>query len=122
MQTKVNLKEKFDAFDEVWTPKILAEVNESYVKIFKAQGDFVWHQHEDADEFFLVVKGVLRIKLGDEVRTLKTGEFTIVKRGVRHCPECIDSEPCHVLLFEPKSVINTGDTDSEKKVAQPEWI
>ncbi len=117
---KVNLKDKFQLFDAHWTPKILGEVNNSYVKIFKAKGEFVWHSHQDEDEFFLVVKGQLNIKLRDQEIHLKEGEFFIVPKGVEHLPYA--NEEAHVLLFEPKAVINTGDTVSEKTVEKPEWI
>ncbi|NGX45457.1 MAG: hypothetical protein K940chlam2_00611 [Chlamydiae bacterium] len=117
---KVNLQKKFRLFDTHWDPKVLGEVNDCMVKIFKAKGEFVWHQHENEDEFFLIIKGELKIKFrGDEI-TLKEGEFLIVPRGVEHLPYA--EQECHVLLFEPKQVINTGDSVSEKTVEKPEWI
>jgi quercetin dioxygenase-like cupin family protein len=117
---KVNLKDKFQLFDAYWTPKILGVVNNSYVKIFKAKGEFVWHSHKDEDEFFLVVKGQLNIKMRDREIYLKEGEFFIVPKGIEHLPYA--NEEAHVLLFEPKEVINTGNTNSEKTVENPEWI
>lgn len=117
---KVNLANKFQLFDAYWTPKILGEVNNSYVKVFKAKGEFVWHSHENEDEFFLVVKGHLNIKLRDREIRLQEGEFFIVPKGVEHLPYA--DEEAHVLLFEPKAVINTGNTVSEKTVENPEWI
>ena len=117
---KVNIANKFKLFDAHWTPKILGEVNSSYVKIFKAKGEFVWHSHANEDEFFLVIKGQLRIKLRDKEIVLNEGEFFIVPKGVEHLPYA--KEEVHVLLFEPKEVINTGDATSEKTVANPEWI
>jgi len=117
---KVNLKNKFNLFSAYWTPKILGEVNGSYVKIFKAKGEFVRHSHQNEDEFFLVVKGQLNIKLQDKEIQLKEGEFFIVPKGVEHMPYA--NEEAHVLLFEPKEVINTGNTTSEKTVENPEWI
>lgn len=120
MLDKINIKEKFQLFDAHWTPKILGEVNNSYVKIFKAMGDFVWHRHENEDEFFLIIKGQLRIKLRDREIILNEGEFFIVPKGMDHLPYA--HEEAHVLLFEPKEVINTGNTHSEKTVENLEWI
>ena len=117
---QVNLKEKFRLIDAYWTPKILGEVNGSYVKIFKAKGEFVWHRHEHEDEFFLVVRGQLNIKLRDREIHLKEGEFFIVPKGVDHLPYA-DGE-AHVLLFEPKEVVNTGNVVSEKTVRNLDWI
>ncbi len=118
--SKVNLKDKFQLFNAYWTPKILGELNNSYVKIFKAKGEFVWHSHENEDEFFLVIKGQLNIKLRDGEIQLKEGEFAIIPKGVEHLPYA--NEEAHILLFEPKEVINTGTTASEKTVTNPEWI
>lgn len=120
MKDKVNVQEKFQLFNAYWSPKILGQVNESFVKIFKAKGEFIWHSHENEDEFFLVVKGQLRIKLTDREIILNPGEFFIVPKGIKHLPYA--PEEAHVLLFEPKEVINTGNTQSEKTVENPEWI
>lgn len=117
---KVKIKDKFQLFSAYWTPKILGEVNDSYVKVFKAKGEFVWHSHENEDEFFLVVKGELGIKFRDKEIHLKEGEFLIVPKGVEHMTYA--KNEAHVLLFERKEVINTGDTLSEKRVEKPEWI
>ena len=117
---KVNLKDKFQQFQAYWTPKILGEVNGFHVKIFKAKGEFVWHHHENEDEFFLVIAGTLHIKLRDREIVLKEGEFFIVPKKVEHLPYA--PEEAHVLLFEPKEVLNTGNADSDKKVENPEWI
>jgi quercetin dioxygenase-like cupin family protein len=117
---KVNIEKKFQLFDESWCPKILGELNGNYIKIFKARGEFVWHQHENEDEFFLVVKGQLKIKLRDREITLNPGEFFIVPRGTDHLPYA--EKEAHVLLFEPKQVINTGNNKSEKTVENLEWL
>ncbi len=108
---KVNLAQKFSLFDEHWSPKIAGEVNDSYVKLVKFQGDFVWHKHEDEDEMFLVVKGSIVIKLRDGDVRLDEGEFVIIPRGVEHMP--VAEEEAHVILFEPKTVLNTGDVVNE---------
>jgi mannose-6-phosphate isomerase-like protein (cupin superfamily) len=117
---KVNIKEKFKKFHAYWSPKIIGALNGNYVKIFKAKGEFVWHRHEEDDEFFLIIHGQLKIKLKDREIILNEGEFFIVPKGVEHLPYA-DVE-AHVLLFEPANVINTGDAVSEKTVKDLEWI
>ncbi len=111
MIEKVNLSEKFGLFSEHWSPKIAGEVNDSFVKLVKFRGDFVWHKHETEDELFLVVKGAITIKLRDGDVRLGEGEFVIIPRGVEHKP--VAEEEAHVLLFEPKTVLNTGDVTNE---------
>ncbi|MBY0086429.1 cupin domain-containing protein [Brevibacillus brevis] len=117
---KVNLAEKFSLFDEHWSPKIAGEINDSYVKLVKLKGEFVWHQHENEDEMFLVVKGKLLIKFRDKDIWLNEGEFVIVPKGVEHMP--VAEEEVHVLLLEPKSTLNTGDQVNEKTVTDLERI
>jgi quercetin dioxygenase-like cupin family protein len=117
---KVNLENKFKLFDQYWTPKILGELNGNYIKVFKAKGEFVWHQHEYEDEFFLVIEGQLKIKLKDCEIVLNEGEFFIVPKGTDHLPYADDE--AHVLLFEPKQVLNTGNAVSEKTVENLEWL
>ena len=112
MLEKVNLSEKFSLFKEHWSPKIAGEVNDSYVKLVKFQGHFVWHKHEEEDELFLVVRGEIVIKLRDGDVRLSEGEFVIIPRGVEHKP--VAEEEAHVLLFEPKTVLNTGDVVEER--------
>jgi mannose-6-phosphate isomerase-like protein (cupin superfamily) len=112
MIEKVNLSEKFGLFQEHWSPKIAGEVNDSFVKLVKFRGDFVWHKHETEDEMFLVVKGSINIRLRDGDVQLGEGEFVIIPRGVEHKP--VAEEEAHVLLFEPKTVLNTGDVVNER--------
>lgn len=112
MLEKVNLSDKFRLFEEHWSPKIAGEVNDSYVKLVKLRGDFVWHKHDDEDEMFLVVKGSIVIKLRDGDVRLGEGEFVVIPRGVEHMP--VAEEEAHVLLFEPKTVLNTGDVRNER--------
>ena len=116
MIEKVNLREKFARFRDRWSPKIAGEVNDSYVKLVKLEGEFVWHRHEAEDEMFLVVRGRLKIKLRDGDVDLEAGEFVVIPRGVEHLP--VAEEEAHVLLFEPKSVLNTGDVVNERTVAE----
>jgi mannose-6-phosphate isomerase-like protein (cupin superfamily) len=108
---KVNLTEKFRLFEELWTPKIVGELNGQYVKLAKTKGEFVWHKHDTEDELFLVVSGTLTIKLRDKDIRLEHGEFLIVPKGVEHKP--ISENEAHVLVFEPKSTKHTGDVESE---------
>lgn len=115
MIEKVNLKEKFDRFDEYWSPRIAGELNDSYVKLVKLKGEFVWHYHDAEDELFLVVKGHLLIKLRDQDIHLDAGEFVVIPHGVEHLP--IADEEAQVVLLEPKSTLNTGDVQSERTVA-----
>jgi mannose-6-phosphate isomerase-like protein (cupin superfamily) len=117
---KVNLAHKFNLFQDYWSPKIVGELNDSYVKLVKLKGEFVWHHHETEDELFLVVKGRLLIKLRDRDIWLEKGEFVIVPRGVEHLP--IAEKEAHVLLLEPKSTLNTGNVRSEKTVTDLERI
>jgi mannose-6-phosphate isomerase-like protein (cupin superfamily) len=112
----VNLKQFFDRFHDQWSPKIVGEVNDAYVKVVKLQGEFVWHHHDDEDELFLVVKGRLRLKLRDRDLVLGPGEFAIIPRGVEHLP--VAEEETHVVLLEPKSTLNTGNVRNERTVAE----
>jgi mannose-6-phosphate isomerase-like protein (cupin superfamily) len=116
----INLNQKFALFQEYWSPKIAGELNDSYIKLAKLKGEFVWHQHENEDELFLVVKGHLLIKLRDRDIHLKEGEFVIIPKGVEHLP--IAEEEVHVLLLEPKSTLNTGNVQNERTVTDLEWI
>ena len=115
----VNLAEAFGRFTQHWQPKIVGELNDSYVKLAKLEGEFVWHCHEHEDELFLVVKGRLLLRLRDRDLWLDEGEFTIIPRGVEHLP--VAAEEVHVLLLEPKSTVNTGDAPGERTVAA-EWL
>ena len=116
----VNLAEKFRQFDEFWSPKIVGEVNDSYVKLVKVKGEFVWHHHDVEDELFLVVRGRLQIRFRDRDVWVGEGEFVIVPRGVEHLP--IASEETHVLLLEPKSTLNTGNVLNERTVSELDRI
>ncbi|MGP8068491.1 MAG: cupin domain-containing protein [Candidatus Bathyarchaeia archaeon] len=113
---KVNLAQKFTLFNEYWVPYIVGELNDSYVKVDKLKGEFVWHKHESEDELFLVRKGKLLIKLRDKDVWLDEGEFIIIPKGVEHKP--VAEEEVQVVLIEPKSTLNTGDVSNEKTVSQ----
>ncbi|MBW8067978.1 MAG: cupin domain-containing protein [Ferrovum sp.] len=117
---KVNLIEKFGKFTELWNPKIVGELNGQYVKLAKLKGEFTWHHHEAEEELFLVVQGCLVIKLRDRDVVLNEGEFFIVPRGVEHLPEA--KEETHVLIFEPKTTLNTGNVETDKTIKYLERI
>ena len=116
----VNIAQKFSQFNELWSPKILGEINDSYIKAVKVAGEFVWHHHDDEDEMFLVVKGQLHMKFRDREELVRPGEFIIVPRGVEHLP--VSDEETQVLLFEPKSTLNTGNVTNERTLAQLETL
>lgn len=118
--SKVNIEEKFDSFKDRWSPKIVGEINESFVKLAKLEGEFVWHHHEAEDEMFLVIKGSLLMKLRDRDIQIDEGEFVIIPRGVEHLP--VAAEEVHVLLLEPKSTLNTGNLTNERTVAELDRI
>lgn len=107
MLTKVSITEKLASFDELWSPKVIGELNGQYVKVVKLQGEYVWHFHEEEDELFLVIEGEMEIHLRDGIVCFKKGEYCIVPRGVEHKP--VAGELCQILLFEPASTRNTGN-------------
>jgi mannose-6-phosphate isomerase-like protein (cupin superfamily) len=117
---KVNLSEKLALFDEHWSPRIVGEINDSHVKLVKLKGEFVWHKHDREDEMFLVLKGTLLMKLRDREIKIEEGEFVIIPKGVEHLP--VAEAETHVLLFEPKTTLNTGDIENERTVHSPEQI
>jgi mannose-6-phosphate isomerase-like protein (cupin superfamily) len=117
---RVNLAEKLALFNNHWDPKIVGELNGQHVKLVKFQGAFVWHQHAQEDELFLVVKGQFDMEFRDRRVTLTGGEFIIVPRGVEHRP--VAAQEVHVLLFEPASTLNTGNVQSALTVASPERL
>ncbi len=117
---KINVKGKFDLFNEHWSPKIIAELNGQHVKLAKIEGPFVWHQHEDEDELFFVVKGRLKMELRDGDVLLEEGDMLVVPRGVEHRP--VAEEEVWMMMFEPASTVNTGSAGGERTVEEPEWI
>ena len=118
----INLNNKFSIFEETWTPKIIAELNNQYVKLCKLQDDFIWHSHENEDELFMVIKGTLFIdfKCQDTVE-IKEGEIIIIPKGVEHRPRT-NGEIVFNLLFEPKTTLHTGNTKSKITVENLKWI
>lgn len=117
---KINLAEKFSLFSDYWNPKIAGELNGQMVKLVKFKGPFVWHHHEFEDELFYVVKGSFDMEFRDKTIAINEGEFIVVPRGVEHRPNAKDE--VEVMLFEPSSTLNTGNTENEKTVKDPQRI
>ncbi len=118
----INIAEKFNSFQEQWTPKIIGELNGQLVKLAKLQGEFVWHSHEEEDELFMIFKGTLIMEFRDRTEVVKEGETIIVPRGVEHFPRTENGEEVWVLLFEPAVTKHTGEEVYEKTVIDQEWI
>ena len=116
----VNLNEKFGLFSEQWSPRVVAELNDYQFKLVKVEGDFVWHQHDDTDEVFIVVEGELGIAFRDGEVTLGAGEMIVVPRGIEHKP--FANAECKVMLVEPRGVVNTGDAGGELTAEDDVWV
>ena len=116
----INLKEKFTKFSERWSPRVVAEMNDYQFKLAKLKDDFVWHVHKDTDETFLVVHGSMSIEFEDRTVDLNEGEMFVVPKGVKHKP--FAKEDCHVLLVEPRGVVNTGESGGELTAENNVWI
>ncbi|MES2776528.1 MAG: cupin domain-containing protein [Bacteroidota bacterium] len=111
MTDKINIAEKFSLFADHWNPRIVGELNGQHVKLVKFQGEFVWHQHDNEDEMFYVVKGRFNMEFRDKTVELTENEFLIVPKGVEHRP--VADNEVWVMLFEPATTLNTGNTESE---------
>ena len=116
----INLQEKLSKFTEHWSPKIIAQMNDYHLKLAKVQGEFVWHDHPETDEVFLVLKGKLDIHFRDGKVSLNEGELYVVPKGVEHKP--VAEVECHILLIEPTGTVNTGDVVSDKTAPNDVWI
>ncbi len=108
---KINIAEKLGQFKDHWNPRIIGELNGQQVKATKLKGEFFWHQHENEDEMFLIIKGTLKMEFREKTVEIKAGEFIIVPRGVEHKPVAL--EEVELLLFEPASTLNTGNIQNE---------
>lgn len=117
---KVNIKSKFDLFQDLWNPKIVGALNGQQVKLAKVQGEFIWHDHEHEDELFFIIKGTLKIEFKDKTVELNEGEMLIVPKGVQHKP--IAEEEVWLMLFEPAATKHTGKIKSELTVEKSDWI
>jgi mannose-6-phosphate isomerase-like protein (cupin superfamily) len=116
----INLNDKLSQFTELWSPKIVAQMNDYHFKLTKLRGDFVWHSHPDTDEVFVVLNGEMCIDFRDGPVTVREGEMIVVPKEVEHKPYA--EEECHVMLIEPAGTPNTGDAGGERTVDSPEWI
>ena len=118
--SKVNFKEKYSKFNDYWSPKIIAEMNDYQFKLVKIKGEFIWHNHNNTDEAFIVVEGEMLLKFkGSEVK-LTQGEMFVVPKGVEHKP--YSENECKILVVEPKGVVNTGDKRGELTIDKEIWI
>jgi mannose-6-phosphate isomerase-like protein (cupin superfamily) len=120
MVDTINLAEKFAKFSDYWSPKVVAEMNDYQFKLVKFQGDFVWHDHPDTDEVFLVICGSMEIKFRDQKVTVSAGELFVILKGIEHCTRA--EEECHAMLIEPCGVVNTGNAESELTASNDVWI
>ena len=116
----INFEKKFNLFSELWSPKIIAQMNDYHFKIAKIQGEFVWHRHIETDETFIVIHGEMHIELRDKTVHLETGEMCVIPKGIEHKP--IAKEECQILLIEPAGTVNTGDVGGEMTIEQTAWI
>mgnify|MGYP006098810313 CR=1 FL=1 len=117
---KINLEDKLSKFSEHWSPKVIAEMNDYQFKLVKIEGEFVWHDHPDTDEVFIVIEGTMYIEFEDRTIELSEGEMLVVPKGVRHKP--FANEECQVMLVEPRGVVNTGDTGDELTADNDVWV
>jgi mannose-6-phosphate isomerase-like protein (cupin superfamily) len=116
----INLRQKFSLFAEPWMPKVIAEMNDYQFKLVKLRGDFIWHDHKQTDETFLVIEGSLRIDFRDGSVDINAGEMYVVPRGVEHKP--FAASEVKVLLIEPRGVVNTGDEGGSRTATNDVWI
>jgi len=116
----INFGNKFALFTEQWQPKVIAEMNDYQFKVVKLQGDFVWHDHKDTDETFMVIEGDLRIDFRDGSVHIKAGEMFVVPKGVEHKPYA--ENEVKLLLIEPRGVLNTGHEGGERTAESDVWI
>ena len=116
----VNLREKFDLLDECWSPRVVAEMNDYQFKVVRLSGDFIWHDHPETDETFLVLEGSLRIDFPDGAVTIGPGELFIVPKGAKHKP--FAEGEARVMLIEPRGIKNTGHEGGERTAENDLWI
>ncbi len=118
--SKINLREKLEKFSEHWSPKVIAEMNDYQFKLVKIKGDFVWHNHADTDETFIVIEGEMKIEFEDKTVELKEGEMYVVPKGVEHKPYA--EKECKIMIIEPRGVVNTGNTEGDLTASNDVWI
>lgn len=116
----INLANKLSLFDEYWSPRIIAQMNDYHLKLAKIQGEFIWHSHPDTDEVFIVIEGDMRIEFRDFHTKLSKGELCVVPRGIEHKP--VANDECQIMLIEPAETVNTGDAVGERTKTEEKWI
>lgn len=116
----INFLDKFSLFDDLWSPKVIAEMNDYQFKLVKIKGEFVTHNHQDTDEVFIIIEGEMKIEFEDRTITLKSGEMVVVKKGEKHRP--VAAEECKIMLVEPIGIVNTGDAGGDLTAPDNDWI
>tara|TARA_Y100000287_G_scaffold80080_1_gene63353 strand:+ start:1833 stop:2192 length:360 start_codon:yes stop_codon:yes gene_type:complete len=116
----INFKDKLNKFSDHWSPKVIAEMNNYQFKLVKIKGDFVWHNHENTDEAFIVLEGEMSIQFEDRKVTLNEGEMYVVKKGIDHKPYA--ENECKIMIIEPNGVINTGNVEGDLTASNDVWI
>jgi len=117
---KINLKEKLSKFSDHWSPKVIAEMNDYQFKLVKIQGDFVWHNHDNTDETFIVIEGEMKIEFENETVELSEGDMFVVPKGVEHKPWA--ENECKIMIIEPRGVVNTGNSEGDLTASNDVWI
>jgi mannose-6-phosphate isomerase-like protein (cupin superfamily) len=116
----INLANKLSLFDDYWSPRIIAQMNDYHFKLVKIEGDFIWHSHPETDEVFIVIKGEMRIEFRDFDTKLSEGEMCVVPRGIEHKP--VAKDKCQIMVIEPVGTVNTGDAIGERTKSEENWI
>lgn len=118
--SKINIKEKFGKINELWSPKIIAQMNDYHFKIAKIKGEFVWHKHDETDEVFIVIDGSMVLEYRDKTVLLKAGEMIVVSKGIEHKP--VAQNECKIMMVELAGTVNTGNVKNERTKTQLDWI
>jgi mannose-6-phosphate isomerase-like protein (cupin superfamily) len=116
----INLREKLEKFSEHWSPRVVAEMNDYQFKLVKFKGEFIWHDHKDTDEVFIVLHGTMEIEFRDGQVSVRAGEMFVVPRGVEHRTRAFDE--CHALVIEPRGIVNTGDQRGPLTAQNDVWV
>ncbi len=117
---KININNKLKKFSDYWSPKVIAEMNDYQFKLAKISGEFIWHHHESTDEVFFIIKGNMIIEFRDRLVELTKGEMYVVPKGVEHKPYA--EKECHIMLIEPRGIVNTGQITNERTAVNDNWI
>ena len=120
MVDKINLEEKLALFSDYWSPRVIAEMNDYQFKLVKVKGEFVWHDHKNTDEVFIVLEGSMNIEFKEKTISLSEGEMLVVTKGVEHKPYA--ENECKIMIIEPKGIVNTGDSKSELSAPNDIWV